>query len=69
MIFTSNGQEKNLLDFLNSILIPDEDVDENKIVYLVDKFHELNKKNYKGMLNTDLDCRINTKKDKNMYYA
>ena len=67
MLFASNGKEKTLMDFLNSILFPDEDEDEDKIIdltYLVDEFHKLNQKHNKGMLNTDLACKINTKNGK-----
>lgn len=62
MLFASNGQEKILIDFLNSILFPDENDDKIvNLTYLVDEFHKLNEKHNKGMLNTDLACKINTK--------
>lgn len=65
MLFESNGEEKSLSDFLNSILFSEEDKDEDEIInlrYIGDEFHKFNEKNNKNMLSTDVVCSIKTKK-------
>jgi hypothetical protein len=77
MLFDSNGQEKTLMEFLNYFLFPDEDEDEdedendkiNNVTYLVDEFPVFNKKHNKGMIITDVACKIRTKKKNNMSYV
>lgn len=58
-LFGVSGAEKRLIDLLNSLLFPGEEV--NKIIsvkYLSNEFHKFNQKHDKGSLRTDIACEI-----------
>lgn len=61
-LFATNGSEKRLSDFLNSILFPYDEDNIIKLTYLNDEFHKIDSKHNKVMLKTDVACKIETSK-------
>lgn len=59
-LFAENGAENRLSDLLNSILFPNDEDNINQLTYLNDEFHKIDAKHNKGMLKTDVACKIET---------
>ena len=62
ILFGTNGSEKRLSDFLNSILFPEDEDNIINLTYLNDEIHKIDTKHNKGMLRTDVACKIETSK-------
>ena len=59
ILFGNTGCEKELKDFLDAILYPEEnEIKIESIKYLTNEFHKLNEKKNKHSLRTDIACEI-----------
>ena len=66
-LFGRDYGKDRLIDFINSIMFPNEEDEAIQLTYENNQFPKLNKKNCKSVIITDIACQIKTIKKKNPF--
>ena len=64
ILFGREDGKERLIDFINSIMFPNEEDEVKKLTYVNNEFPKLNRKKCKGVIRTDIACQIETLKKK-----